>query len=253
MLLVLIALLLAVGIAAFLWLGSRLVDRLDTIDSRVTDLGAKADEATDTSEDALNRAQRAEEAARAAAAGRLLAEADAERATTEADASREDAARARAEADRIRAEAENELNRLENALGKVAETRRTALGVVMHLGEESIKFDFDKADLKPKDRELLSRIAGILLTSDDYTITVNGHTDNVGTTDYNQALSERRAQAVRDYLAESGIEPLIMTVEGMGQTQPLVQGTSEQARARNRRVELGIVNTRIRYPSARRD
>ena len=97
------------------------------------------------------------------------------------------------------------------------------------------------------DRELLSRIAGILLTSKDYAVSVNGHTDDVGSVEYNQKLSERRAQAVRDYLVDAGLSPSIFTVTGHGKSLPLVQGTSDQARAKNRRVELGIVNTRIVY------
>jgi outer membrane protein OmpA-like peptidoglycan-associated protein len=101
--------------------------------------------------------------------------------------------------------------------------------------------------LRPEDKELLSRIAGILLTSKDYTLAVHGHTDDVGTQEYNQKLSERRARAVRDYLVEAGLPPEILSVEGHGKTLPLVQGTSEEARAKNRRVELGVVNTRIRY------
>ena len=55
---------------------------------------------------------------------------------------------------------------------------------------------------------------------------------------------------MRDYLVQAGIDPAILTVEGFGKSQPLVQGTSDEARAKNRRVELGIVNTRIKYPSA---
>ena len=97
------------------------------------------------------------------------------------------------------------MGRLEEALGQVAETRRTALGLVMNLGGDHLKFEFNKAELQPPDKELLSRIAGILLTSHDYTISVNGHTDDVGSDAYNQQLSERRAQAVRDYLAQAGL------------------------------------------------
>ncbi|MCG6921791.1 MAG: OmpA family protein, partial [Acidobacteria bacterium] len=93
----------------------------------------------------------------------------------------------------------------------------------------------------------LSRIAGILLTSSDYTVSVNGHTDDVGTVEYNQKLSERRAEAVRDYLVEAGVPEGILSVTGHGKSRPLVPGTSEEARARNRRVELGIVNTRVLY------
>ena len=117
----------------------------------------------------------------------------------------------------------------------------------MNLGSNYLKFEFDKADLRPEDKELLSRIAGILMTSHDYTISVNGHTDDVGTDAYNQKLSERRAQAVRDYLVKAGLAAEILSVEGHGKSLPLVAGNSEAARAKNRRVELGIVNIQIRY------
>jgi outer membrane protein OmpA-like peptidoglycan-associated protein len=165
----------------------------------------------------------------------------------EATTAKETAAQAQAEAAAIRKKAEEEVNRLQAALGQIAETRRTALGLVMNLGGDHLKFEFDKADLRPSDKELLSRIAGILITSHDYTISVNGHTDDVGSAAYNKKLSERRAQAVRDYLVQAGLSPDILSVEGHGKSLPLVRGTSDAARAKNRRVELGLVNTQIRY------
>ncbi len=117
----------------------------------------------------------------------------------------------------------------------------------MNLGSDHLKFEFDKADLRPEDRELLSRIAGILMTAHDYTISVNGHTDDVGSDAYNQKLSERRAQAVRDYLVKVGVSEDILSVQGHGKALPLAKGTSDAVRAKNRRVELGIVNMQIRY------
>jgi len=246
------------------YLGLRVLDRLDAIEGQVTTLGEEASRAATASTEALEQARRAEESARAAADGRELAEKDTLRAQetaakAEAEATtaqeharsaREEADAAKAEAERVRQEAEAELSRLEEALSKVVETRRTALGLVLNLGEDSIKFDFDKADLKPKDRELLSRIAGILLTSSDYTVSVNGHTDDVGTEDYNQKLSERRAEVVHRYLIEAGVPSEIMTAAGWGKTKPRVEGTSDEARAKNRRVELGIVNSRVNYRPA---
>jgi outer membrane protein OmpA-like peptidoglycan-associated protein len=238
--------------------GYRTLERLDAIEAQVDALSTQALEAAEASERALDGSARAEQAARAAAEGRLLAEAESMRAEEtatlardEARLSRAEADAARAEAERIRKEAEAELNRLEDALGQIADTRRTALGLVMNLGEDALKFDFDKAELKPRNKELLSRIAGILMTSSDYTVSVTGHTDDVGTVEYNLGLSENRAKAVRNYLVEAGISEDILTVEGFGKSQPLVEGTSEEARAKNRRVELGIVNTRIKYPSTR--
>jgi outer membrane protein OmpA-like peptidoglycan-associated protein len=239
-------------------IGYRILERLDSVESQVSTLNTQAIEATDASEKALDRSERAAQAARAAAQGRLLAEEESARAEETAALARDDARLSRAEAEearqeaeRIRKEAEAELDRLENALGKIAETRRTALGLVMNLGEDSLKFDFDKAELKQENKELLSRVAGVLMTSVDYTVAVNGHTDDVGSVDYNLDLSERRAMSVRNYLVEVGIDEAILSVEAFGKSQPLIQGTSDEARTKNRRVELGIVNTRIKYPSAR--
>jgi OOP family OmpA-OmpF porin len=81
-------------------------------------------------------------------------------------------------------------------------------------------------------------------------VALSGHTDNVGAEAYNQKLSERRAEVVHGYLIEAGVPEDIMTVAGWGKAKPRVEGTSESARAKNRRVELGIVNSRVNYRSA---
>ena len=251
--LVLIALLLLL-LAGLGLLGYRIRQGAEALERQLASLSVKADETAALARQATERAAAAEAAARAAAEGRQAAEAQTAGALQEADVARKDAssalekaALAQAEADRIRKKAEAEVNRLEAALGQIAETRRTALGLVMNLGSDYLKFEFDKADLRVEDRELLSRVAGILMTSQDFTISVNGHTDDVGSDAYNRKLSERRAQAVRDYLVKAGLPAEIVTVEGHGKALPLVPGNSEAARAKNRRVELGIVNIRIRY------
>jgi len=255
-------------LAALSYLGYRILQRLDAVDARVAQLATEAGDSTRIAHHALARAVRAEESAALAADARTKAEAETAGARQLADAALEDAASARdeaaeakdaaererqraaaaqAEAEKIRARAEAELDRLESALGEIAETRRSALGLVMNLGEDYLRFEFDKAELRPEDREILSRIAGVLLGSSDYSISVNGHTDDVGSDAYNQQLSERRAVAVRDYLVKAGLSPEIFSVTGHGKSRPLVPGTSDEARAKNRRVELGIVNTRILY------
>src|SRR6185436_15788548 len=88
----------------------------------------------------------------------------------EAAVAKDEAAKAKDEAARVRKVAEAEMDRLNQALSQVGETQRTALGVVMNLNSDYLKFEFDKADLRPEDRELLRRVAGILLTSKDYTV-----------------------------------------------------------------------------------
>ena len=210
--------------------------------------------AAETSQAALTRATEAEENAADAARGRDRAEQGREEAEGEAavaraaaDAAAEETELARAETERIRKEREQELDRLEKALGEIVETRRTALGLVMSLGSDAIEFDFNRATLRPDNRELLSRIAGILLTSSGHSMYVYGHTDDVGSEAYNQTLSEQRADSVRDYLVEAGIDPAIITTDGYGKSSPRATGTSAEARAKNRHVEIGIVDVTIDY------
>jgi outer membrane protein OmpA-like peptidoglycan-associated protein len=251
--------LLSATLAGLGYLGFQMLQRMDAVERQLAVLQARSDAAAAEARAAADRASTAETAAKAAAEGRVWAEAQTADARHEADTARQDATaaqqdaatareaavRAQAEAEAIRKRAEAEVTRLEAALGQVAETRRTALGLVMNLGSDYLKFEFDKAELRPEDRELLSKVAGILMTSKDYMLSVNGHTDDVGTAEYNQKLSERRAQAVRDYLVKAGISADILSVEGHGKSLPLVKGTTDPARAKNRRVELGIVYMQI--------
>lgn len=261
-----VAVLLAAALAAVGYLYYRSEQRAAALERQLAEVTARLDEAVTLSRQALEQATSAQDSARLSAEGRLAAETETAIARDESEASRgeaaaarseteaarreaagerEKAAKAQAEAERVKKRAEAELNRLQDALGQIAETRRTALGLVMNLGGDHLKFAFDKAELRPEDRELLSRIAGILITASDYTISVNGHTDDVGGAEYNQKLSERRAQAVYDYLVEAGLSKDILSVQGHGKSRPLVPGSSEAARAKNRRVELGIVNIKI--------
>ncbi|HEX6739167.1 MAG TPA: OmpA family protein [Vicinamibacteria bacterium] len=249
-----LAILLALVLGGSGYLGYEMLRRQTAIERQIATLSLETREATTRSREALQRTAEAESSARTAAQGRVAAEAEtatargeAESAKQEATTAKDAAAKAQAEADAIRKRAEAEMKRLEEALGQVAETRRTALGLVMNLGSDYLKFEFNRAELRPEDRELLSRIAGILLTSHDYTVSVNGHTDDVGSEEYNRKLSERRATAVRDYLVKAGVPADILSVTGHGKSLPLVRETTDAARAKNRRVELGITNTQIRY------
>lgn len=251
---ILVAGLLLALLAGLGYFGYEGLKRARRLEAQVATLAAETHEANARAREAIERSQHAEASAKAAAEGRQVAEAqtaaaqgEAEVARQEATTARDDAARAQAEAERIRKRAEAEMNRLEDALSKIAETHRTALGVVMNLGSDHLKFEFDKAELRAEDRELLSRVAGILLSSQDYTVSVNGHTDDVGSDAYNKKLSERRAQAVRDYLAKAGVPAEVLSVTGHGKSLPLVQSATDAARAKNRRVELAIANTRIQY------
>ena len=150
-----------------------------------------------------------------------------------------------AQKEESRNQREEELQRLEQSLGQIAETRRTPHGLVMTLGEKSIRFDADKSDIAPQYRGILKRIASVLMTLKGYSIYVYGYTDDSGTKDYNLKLSVRRARAVRDSLVQAGIGSSLISTKGFGKSDPRVRGNSPKARAANRRVEIGIVDSTL--------
>ena len=172
-------------------------------------------------------------------------DAQAQLARQQAAAEQQKADQATQQAEEYRQQREAELAQLQQALGQIAETRRTAMGLVMTLDSKSIRFDFDKATIKPEYRDILNRIAGIMMTLKGYTIAVYGYTDDVGTETYNLQLSQRRAEAVRDFLVQTGISATILSTKGFGKSDPRVPGDSEPARAANRRVEIGIVDSKL--------
>jgi len=91
----------------------------------------------------------------------------------------------------------------------------------------------------------LNRIAGVLMTLKEYSIYVYGYTDDVGTADYNLKLSARRADAVRAALIQAGIKSAVISTKGFGKSDPRVNGDTPKARSANRRVEIGLVDSRI--------
>lgn len=199
--------------------------------------------------DAVGREALAGKALRHTLQERDFARSEAEQFRVEAASAQEEAERQRGEAERLRSQRRAELDRMRDALGLIAETDRTPMGMVVQLSEDSFLFDFDSAELRPLNREILSRIAGVLLASYGYKVYVYGHTDDQGDDQYNVTLSERRARAVLDYLVSSGIPREILEAQGFGKASPRVPGTSREARRKNRRVEVGIVDTVIDYGS----
>jgi OOP family OmpA-OmpF porin len=104
------------------------------------------------------------------------------------------------------------------------------------VGADDVLFDFDKAEIKST--FMLDEAIDVLKRNPDVNVEVQGHTDNVGDPDYNVGLSERRANAVRDYMIAKGIPSSRLTAKGYGMTRPHFSNDSEQGRALNRRVEL---------------
>lgn len=196
-----------------------------------------------------NRRAEAENARAAAIAEAERRRAEAE---TQAEALRQQVAEARARASETEAEllrAREELARrdtisqerianMQQELAKLAQTRTTERGFIVTL--PGLFFDSGKSVLKAGARTTLGRIADQLRINDQMTITIEGHTDSVGSDASNQALSERRAAAVRDYLRSRGIPADRMTVTGLGESTPVATNDTAAGRQQNRRVELVI-------------
>jgi outer membrane protein OmpA-like peptidoglycan-associated protein len=180
-----------------------------------------------------DNAQRAaaEEASKAAEAARALAAAQASKAQESA-----------AEAERLRAQAEADKNNLRQQLlqqfNAVLPTQETPRGLVVKM--QDVLFDTAKYTLKPPAREALARISGIVLSHPGLNLQVEGYTDSTGSADFNQKLSEQRANGVRDYLMSQGIASASMTSVGYGLNYPVASNDTAAGRQLNRRVELVV-------------
>jgi outer membrane protein OmpA-like peptidoglycan-associated protein len=183
---------------------------------------AEAEQATAA---AVVQQQAAQAAAEQAARDRAAAQAETEKA-------RQAAAQAEAEKAQLRAQLLNQLN-------SILQTRDSARGLIVNMSD--VLFDTGSYTLKPGAREKLAKISGIVLAHPGLSLQIEGHTDSVGGDDFNQQLSERRADSVRDFLGEQGVTPSSITARGFGKTQPVASNDNAEGRQRNRRVEL-VVN-----------
>lgn len=220
----------------------------------------------------------AERVTREAEAARVKAQAEAERLTREKEAQatasqaeaermkRENEARAvaaKAEMDRLKLEADARAaasqaaldmaakqkaqleaekaelrTRLLKQFNDILQTRDTARGLIVNMSD--VLFDTAKYTLRPLAREKLAKVAGIVLGHPGLRLDVEGHTDSVGSDEYNQKLSEQRGAAVRDYLTQQGMPASSVTSKGFGEAQPVASNDSSSGRQENRRVELVI-------------
>jgi outer membrane protein OmpA-like peptidoglycan-associated protein len=113
-----------------------------------------------------------------------------------------------------------------------------------------VLFDFNKYSLKPEAREKLAKVSGILLAYPDLKVQVEGYTDSIGSDQYNQKLSEERADTVRDYLVTQSVNNNNITAEGFGKTNPIADNSTASGRAQNRRVELVVSGAAIGVPES---
>ena len=201
--------------------------------------------------DRLTQQNEAQRSAADKEARRLKEENDALVASNRAEAQRleqalnEQRAAARAELDRAareKAQAEAEKVELRAQLlqqfNSILATRDSARGLIVNMSD--VLFDTGKYALRPAAREKLAKVAGVISGHAGLKLEVEGHTDSVGSDEYNQTLSEKRGEAVREYLTAQGIAPESVTSRGFGETQPTGSNDNAAGRQENRRVELVV-------------
>jgi outer membrane protein OmpA-like peptidoglycan-associated protein len=212
-----------------------------------------ADRKVDTAK-ALAETRLAEDQRAAITAQRESARLDAR--THEADAAKGQAATARAEgaeqklaADQARSEANTAQLAAASSEQQAAELQRqidvlqakpTDRGLVLTLGD--VLFTTGRADLKPGATGNLNKLVAFLDKYPDRSVSIQGYTDSVGSEDYNQGLSERRANSVKSYLAGQGIGSMRLSASGKGRNDPVADNDSAAGRQQNRRVEVIISN-----------
>ena len=208
---------------------------------------AQAEEARAEAEQAKAEAEKMKQEALAAAQQAQAAKEAAEKAQAEAVAQQQvlaaeaDKAKASAaQSENLRQQAEKEKQelraRLLQQLNSVLATRDSARGLIANMSD--VLFRSGSVELLPAARERLAKVSGIVLAYPSLHVSIEGHTDSVGSDEYNQDLSERRAQSVRDYFVRGGIPAGAVDARGFGKAEPVASNETAEGRQQNRRVEL---------------
>ncbi len=130
----------------------------------------------------------------------------------------------------------------------VLQAEATDRGLVLTLGD--VLFATGRSDLKSGGTNTLDKLVVFLNEYPGRTVAIEGHTDDVGSLDMNQILSQHRADSVRSYLMQKGIQSVRLAASGMGETRPIAENSSESGRQQNRRVEVIIKNPPSAIPAA---
>jgi outer membrane protein OmpA-like peptidoglycan-associated protein len=199
----------------------------------------------------IQKLQAERDAAQAAAAkaqadaAALAAQQQAQAAQQQAKAAEEAAAQSEAEKQALRAALLDQFNR-------VLPTTDTPRGLQVNMAD--VLFAFGKYELQPPAREALAKFSGIVLAHPGLHLSVEGYTDSVGSDAFNQTLSEQRANGVRDYLVQQGLDPTSVMATGFGKSNPVASNDTAAGRQQNRRVEIiisgEVIGTKIGAPSA---
>ena len=141
----------------------------------------------------------------------------------------------RAKAEARQQEAIGKLNELQSKLIQVSKDAR---GIILSMSD--ILFDVNKATLKQDLKTSLAKVAGILSVYQQFNVSIEGNTDNTGSAEHNMKLSQQRADNVKNFLVEQGIDEGRLTAKGLGMTMPVADNSTKEGRQKNRRVDLVI-------------
>jgi OmpA-OmpF porin, OOP family len=185
-----------------------------------------------------------------------MARAEAESQARDAELARAEAESQAAEAEKARAEAEDQARKAEKARAELAglmkelselQGQLTDRGIVLTIGD--VLFAFDKADLNASAQNSMDKIAAFLQEKQNRNLLVEGHTDSVGSDEYNKVLSEQRAASVKSALVKRGIASERIVIIGYGKKYPIASNDTAAGRQQNRRVEAIILNAGVKPES----
>jgi len=249
----------------------RAQDRIAQAQSQAEQEAARAQEARDQAQREAEQRATADQERQAAEQARLQAEQAAQQAAQDRAAAQQQLAQAeqarqnaiqqqqalaqQAEQARLQAQqanqarlqteqqAEQQRQRLLTQLNSVLQTRDSARGLIVNMSD--VLFDLNKATLRSGAQLRLAKVAGIILAYPDLKLEIDGFTDNTGTPQYNQTLSDKRAESVKNFLVSQGVGADAVTTKGYGESNPVASNGTAAGRQQNRRVELVVSGAAI--------
>ncbi|HWG49414.1 MAG TPA: OmpA family protein [Candidatus Acidoferrales bacterium] len=246
-------------------------DRIAQAQSQAEQEAARAQEARDQAQREAEQRATAEQERQAAEQARLQAEQAAQQAAQDRAAAQQQLAQAEQarqnaiqqqqalaqqaeqarlqaqQADQARLQSEQQAaqqrQRLLTQLNQVLQTRDSARGLIVSMSD--VLFDLNKATLRNGAQLRLAKVAGIILAYPDLKLEIDGFTDNTGTPQYNQTLSDKRAESVKKFLVSQGVAPDAVSTRGYGESNPVASNATASGRQMNRRVELVVSGAAI--------
>jgi outer membrane protein OmpA-like peptidoglycan-associated protein len=208
---------------------------------------AQAEQSQVQQAEAQAQAQQAQAQADAAAQAREQAEAAQQQAQAQANQAQQQAADAQQRAQDAEARAEQMRAQLLKQLNTILQTQDTQRGLVVRMSD--VLFATGRYELRPEAKLALAKVAGVLLSYPGLKLEVDGYTDSTGRDEVNQTLSDRRAEAVRNFLVAQGVSPDAITSQGFGDANPIASNDTTQGRQLNRRVDMivsgSVIGTNI--------